>query len=96
MRLTFDDPALITLREASQLIPGAPSVSTLWRWTVQGQKGVFLAHIRIGGVIYTSRDALQTFFEEVTAKAAQRPVPSKQLGYLTLVDQTLIRQGYQF
>ena len=43
--------------------------STLSRWGTSGLNGVFLETIRVGGVTCTSLEALQRFFDQLTAKA---------------------------
>ena len=74
---------LISLPEAASLLPRRrrgkrPHVSCLYRWTVSGCKGVVLESIQIGGTRCTSREALQRFFEALTARstgAASIPAP---------------------
>ena len=41
--------------------------ATLYRWANQGLNGVRLEVIRIGGTTCTSKSALQTFFNALTA-----------------------------
>ncbi|MGE3780577.1 MAG: DUF1580 domain-containing protein [Pirellulaceae bacterium] len=66
---------LITFSEASRLVPphGA-HVSTVWRWALNGlADGRKLETIKIGGRIYTSREALGRF---LTAPQSQSPRPT--------------------
>jgi Protein of unknown function (DUF1580) len=42
-------------------------VSTLYRWTLAGCRGVILESIQIGATRATSREALQRFFERLSA-----------------------------
>jgi Protein of unknown function (DUF1580) len=42
-------------------------VSTLYRWATVGCRGVILETIQIGGTRCTSREALQRFFERLSA-----------------------------
>ena len=63
---------VITLREACELIPRRragkkAAIETLYRWTVRGCRGVRLETIQIGGTRGTSREALQRFFDALTA-----------------------------
>jgi hypothetical protein len=44
-------------------------VSTLFRWTTVGCKGVVLESLQCGGTRCTSREALQRFFEGLSAQA---------------------------
>jgi hypothetical protein len=50
-----------TLSQAAQELPGRPHVSTLWRWSRRGVRGVTLETVSIGGRRYTSREALGRF-----------------------------------
>ena len=45
-------------------------VSTLFRWSSAGCKGVVLETIQVGGTRCTSREALQRFFERLTSPGA--------------------------
>lgn len=42
-------------------------VSTLFRWSSSGCKGVVLETIQVGGTRCTSREALQRFYERLSA-----------------------------
>lgn len=53
--------SLLTLSEAASILPGRPSVATLWRWRVRGARGRRLESVVLGGKVYTSREALQRF-----------------------------------
>jgi hypothetical protein len=63
----------ITLAEASRILPAHPHPSTLFRWAVEGHRGVKLQTLRMGRRLLTSRDALQAFME-----ARAEPVPDIQ------------------
>ena len=41
-------------------------ISTTFRWAQRGLRGVRLETIRIGGMLYTSNEALQRFSERLT------------------------------
>ncbi len=48
--------------------------STLWRWASRGLRGVRLEHVRLGGRIITSLEAVQRFSERLNnANVAVRP-----------------------
>jgi hypothetical protein len=52
---------LLTLGEATALLPDRPSISTLWRWRTKGARGRRLESVILGGKVYTSAEALQRF-----------------------------------
>jgi hypothetical protein len=63
---------LITLAAAAAGLPrrrrGCPvHPSALYRWTTSGCRGVILESIQIGNVRCTSKQALQRFFEALSA-----------------------------
>ena len=51
------------------------AVQTLWRWSINGLRGIVLETILIGGTRVTSVEALQRFFEALTAEADGRQQP---------------------
>ncbi|MBA3482788.1 MAG: DUF1580 domain-containing protein, partial [Pirellulales bacterium] len=59
---------LVSLSQASRLLPGRPAVSTLWRWS-RGIRGVQLSTTLIGAKRYTSTEALQRFCDQLTASS---------------------------
>jgi Protein of unknown function (DUF1580) len=78
--IDFLEEELVTLSEAAKIVPGSQSrrgvnVSTVWRWTMKGAKGVKLETIMRGGVRFTSKEALQRFFTRTTAAADGMPAP---------------------
>lgn len=60
---------MVTLVEATQILPGRPNLSTIWRWRLRGVRGVTLETILIGGKRFTSLEALTRFQHAVTAVA---------------------------
>ncbi len=64
---------LLTLAEAARVVPSKSgrgvNASTVWRWALRGVSGTRLDVLRIGGKTYTSRQALQKFYEKCTASA---------------------------
>ncbi|HKQ49704.1 MAG TPA: hypothetical protein VJZ71_16645 [Phycisphaerae bacterium] len=59
-------PDYISLTEVAKIAPGRPSTNCVWRWCRRGVRGrdgerVRLQHVRIGGMIYTTRHWLDEF-----------------------------------
>lgn len=75
--LTREKP--ITFNEASSLLPDGrrPNLSTWWRWSGPGIKGVQLETVYVGGRRYTTAEALQRFVAGVTAAANGTAVPTR-------------------
>ena len=72
------DCNLIPLRAAALRCPpgrtGKPRhVSTLHRWALRGVRGVRLATVCIGGVRYTTPEALREFFSAISAQKPSAP-----------------------
>ena len=57
---------LISFSDATQLIPGHPHLSQVYRWATRGLRGVKLEFVRCGGRRYTSREALARFYAALT------------------------------
>jgi hypothetical protein len=77
MMIDVDNESVITFPEAARALPNRPNLSTLWRWRMQGVRGIKLEIICIGGRTYTSREALARFLERVTAAKSGEPVPTR-------------------
>lgn len=60
MSVTLNE-SLLTLKAASKLLPGNPHYATLFRWAQKGCRGATLETALIGGIRYTSREALDRF-----------------------------------
>ncbi len=59
---------LLTLPQAAALFPrrragSKVSTTTLWRWYSRGSRGVRLEVARVGGQVYTTRDAICDFIQ---------------------------------
>jgi hypothetical protein len=52
-----------------------PNVATLYRWGQIGCRGIRLETINIGATKCTSVEALQRFFDALTAQSEHRPIP---------------------
>ena len=57
----------LTAKEVAKLLPGRPHVSSVHRWMNRGRRGIRLEYVEIGETRYTSREALQRWFDRVTA-----------------------------
>lgn len=55
---------LLTLADAAKRLPNRPSLCTLWRWRKRGVRGRRLESVTIGGLVYTSVEALARFAEQ--------------------------------
>ena len=87
----FND--LLTLSQAAKLVPGRPSSNCLWRWSrrgvlSRGGERVYLRHVRVGGMVYTSKQWLDnfgqalaeadaTYFRRSDDDAVPPPAPSR-------------------
>lgn len=75
---------IISLREATKCLPvrrGGKRVhiSCIYRWTLNGCKGIKLESIQVGGTRCTSREALGRFFERLSQASgidADRDLPT--------------------
>src|SRR5438094_291072 len=63
---------ILTFAQATQRLPHLQRerpvhVSTLWRWAMQGLRGIKLDSLKIGGTRVTSAEALQRFIAALNA-----------------------------
>jgi hypothetical protein len=95
--------SIVSLAEASDILPNKPSHTTLWRWCRKGLRGVKLEHRRCGRTIYTSIQALDRFTQALAVAYMNPPIrdaspprtrpgtrPDKELAWL---DRMLAKQG---
>lgn len=66
---------LVALRDVPRLLPRrrngrSAHLSAIYRWIGRGVSGTVLESIRIGGVTYTSLEALQRFAEQLSRCAS--------------------------
>jgi hypothetical protein len=79
---------LITLDEARDVFPRSPSgkrphVSRLYRYTVEGCRGVVLDWIQCGARRCTSKQAIARFFAALTAAVADRRTTANEKAVMT-------------
>jgi hypothetical protein len=67
----FIDEDVLSLAEAGASLPRRRTPATLWRWCAKGLHGIKLEHRWIGGMIVTSRQAIDRFFADVTAARSE-------------------------
>lgn len=68
----------ITLAKAARTLPGGPvHVSTIHRWRLKGIRGVRLTTFLRGGVRHTTCQAMERFFDAVTAAADGDTPPAR-------------------
>ena len=53
--------SLIPFQQAGRHIPGNPSVCTLHRWRLKGVRGAKLETLLVGGIRFTSKEAIERF-----------------------------------
>ena len=72
--------SMVSLTEAAKSLPRRragkkPNIATFYRWTTVGCRGVVLEFLQIGATRCTSREALQRFFDALTAQADSTIAP---------------------
>ena len=75
--IDLENADLLTLREASKLLPGRPCVATLHRWRLHGVKGAKLQTIKVGGRRFVDIAALERFIAATTDVANGTTNPSR-------------------
>lgn len=82
MAIDISSEQVVTFTEAVSHLPQRrrgkrPNVATLYRWSNEGNRGIRLEYLMIGSTRCTSLEALQRFFDQLTAlsEAQSAPVP---------------------
>lgn len=67
--IDVNNESLLSLAEARSAFPGGKRISaaTIQRWRLNGVRGVILETVRIGGLRYTSREAVARFIAKQNA-----------------------------
>lgn len=76
-----DSQEFLTLAEATRVVPGRPTIGTLWRWITRGIRGgeVRLDSMCVGGRRFVTRQAINEFLAhcgqaaEASARACEHP-----------------------
>jgi hypothetical protein len=91
--------ALLSMSQAARVRPlgrlGRPThPSTVYRWISRGVRGRKLESLRLGGTLYTSREALQRFADLLTGETAPTPAPSPATLASLKAEEELRRFGF--
>ena len=65
---------LVNFQHAGRHIPGNPALCTLHRWRLSGVRGTKLETLLVGGIRYTSTEAIARFI--AAQNADQIPAPA--------------------
>ena len=98
---------VVTLKQATRLLPRSTRdnhlhVSTLYRWAIGGVRSkdgmnVRLETVKIGGIAYTSQEALQRFFDRLSGDTAVITPPTitsrQRLRQIQRAEEELRRAG---
>ena len=69
---------LMSISEASRLLPNNPGAETIWCWRTKGIRGVRLETALVGGRRYVTRKAIEEFIQRLTEAAEQRSTDQRQ------------------
>ncbi len=80
MAIDVQDEQVVSLRAACDLLPRRragkkPAVETLYRWSLRGCRGIKLETVQVGATRCTSVEALQRYFDALTAAADAANTP---------------------
>jgi hypothetical protein len=85
---------VVSMGQASAVLPGHPSLCTLWRWRLKGVRGRKLETVVIGGRPYTSVEALARFArQEGGAEAAPIRTPASREKAISRAERELADAG---
>ena len=62
----------VSVKQARELIPGRPDISTIHRWINKGLDGVKLKSVKAGGKRFTTKHWLNEFFAELSGATSQQ------------------------
>ncbi|RLS51879.1 MAG: DUF1580 domain-containing protein [Planctomycetota bacterium] len=97
MSIDAQSETLLTLCEARTAFPGGKrlALATLHRWRLRGVRGVHLETILIGGLRYTSREAIARFVtaQNVDETATPTLTPAQRTRQAIAAQTELARAG---
>ena len=100
MVIDLTDEDVFTIADAPQHLPRTRRgkkvhLSTIYRWINRGVAGVRLESVRVGGGMYTSREALQRFAERCTnpSTTPSRATPKARQRQIAQAETELSRAG---
>lgn len=71
----------LSIAEAAAIIPGSPSLASVWRWVLKGVRGNQLESLMIAGRRFTTHEAIDRFIARsngaVEAQHSAGPVVTK-------------------
>ena len=84
MAIDISREHVITFLDATKHLPPRrrgkrPNVASIYRWAAAGVRGIRLEFLLVGGTRCTSVEALQRFFDSLTAAADNRPQAPQRL-----------------
>lgn len=76
--IDISSETLLPIGQVPSLIPSSRAgkkthISTVWRWVLNGVRGIQLESVSIGGSRYTSREAVQRFVERLSESRETGP-----------------------
>ena len=90
---------IVSLNDARSIVPRVgtrcrPDLSTIYRWAMRGIGGIKLETIKVGGVLCTSREALERFFnrDEPVSSPAHKSLGRRSTD-ITAIEQRLKSKG---
>ncbi|MDZ4779591.1 MAG: DUF1580 domain-containing protein [Planctomycetia bacterium] len=63
MAIDFSAETPLSIAEAAAIIPGRPSLASVWRWVLKGVRGNQLESLMIAGRRFTSHEAIDRFIQ---------------------------------
>ena len=88
--IDLDRETLVTLAEAPRLIPAINAVPgmearkplhprTIYNWASRGKRGVVLETVPVGGILVTTKQALERFFSRLATARENRMIESDRV-----------------